>query len=882
MPVFSQRNTVVKPIDMSQKRKRFTYFMVVVLAGGLLFLSYAFLNAGIFAASLFAPLTMRGWAILTLTGVGAGLMLIACRNNRRQALDREITVEALRLFEEQNRELFENTPDGIFIADPQGHYIDVNPSGCSMLGHTRAEILSKTIADLIAPDELLTMQTHLQKLLHGKTLQTEQRLVRKDGLVISVEISAHRLPDGRYQSIIRDISERKHAHELLLQSEKRFQALIERAPDGIVLVSGVGKMIYVSPVGLKIFGYQNEDMLNNDPIDFMHPDDGPMVVGLLLNLIQHPELVSTVQYRFRDHAGSWRWVESTFSNLLAEPGVQALVINYRDITDRKRAEEELQQYHSHLEELVKTRTEALSIAKEQAEAANQAKSEFLAMMSHEIRTPMNGILGMAYLILRTDLTDKQRNYLINLQVSAQALLVTINDILDLSKIESGKLELETTTFNLDDVLERVSSTTAFRAQTRSLELVFNTSVGIPPSLQGDPFRLGQVLQNLIGNAIKFTETGQVIVRTVLKEHSSGQVRLEFSIEDTGIGITAEQLAGLFQPFTQADSSTGRKYGGSGLGLTISQRLVRLMDGEIRVESQPGVGSSFIFDVQLGLPSAQDSQPGAPAPDFAGLRVLAVDDNLAALDAIRAVLESLRCQVTVSRSAEAGLETLAAGESFDLLCMDWNIPGQMNGLQAIQLIRQTPALQTLPAILMVTAEEGLRLADNLEPDAYLVKPVLHTNLVAGLLKALRRAESAPAATDQLSENSEAMKKLAGSRVLLVEDNEINQVLAVELLSSAGMQVLIANNGEEAVQMVSQDVFDVILMDIQMPGMDGYTACRQIRQLAKPEIAQLPIIAMTADALPRDREKAFIAGMNDYISKPVDFRQLIEVLARWVRR
>ena len=835
-------------------------------------------------SGVLAALSAQAWIILALAGawlvaLGAGATLFW--HNWRSAVDQTALIESLRQSQAQYREFIENTPDGIFTADSDGRVMDVNPGGCSLFGFTREEIISKKITDFFSAEELPALRSLLDELPQGKTLRTEKLIVRKDGTQISAEISAHWLPDGRFQAIVRDISERKQAHEMLLRSEMRFHALIEKAPDGIVLVSAEGNMLYVSPVGLKIFGYQLSELQNTNPMNLTHPDDLPMVLGALNSLFQNPMLVPTVQYRFRHQDGSWRWVESTFSNMLAESSVKAIVINYRDVTDRKLAEDELREYRIHLEELVKVRTEALMVAKDQAEAANRAKSEFLAVMSHEIRTPMNGVLGMAHLVLQTDLTDKQRNYLTNLQISGQTLLVTINDILDFSRIESGKLELETTNFSLDEVLGGLSNTAAFRAQAKGLELIFNTAAGIPRTLVGDPYRLGQVLQNLVGNAIKFTDAGQVVVRVRLKEQRAGQVVLEFSVRDTGIGITRLQLANLFQPFTQADSSTSRKYGGSGLGLIISRRLVELMGGEVRVESQPGHGSTFIFDVILSLPPGETLEALQVDAEIQGRRVLVVDDNLEVLDALQAALESFNCRVFTERSAEAGLALLRPGAHFDLVLMDWDMPGGMDGMEAVRYIRNDPWLREILIILMISAEEKLRQAENKELDGYLVKPITLTSLADALSLVFSQKNQDETKPAKKTANKDAIDKLTGGRILLVEDNEINQILAVDLLTGVGLQVSVADHGEEAVEMVQQERFDAVLMDIHMPGMDGYEACKQIRQLNIPNTADLPVIAMTADAMEGDREKAITAGMNDYVSKPVDVAQLIQVLLRWVK-
>jgi PAS domain S-box-containing protein len=640
-----------------------------------------------------------------------------------------------------------------------------------------------------------------------------------------------------------------------------------------------------------MLGYSSEKFHHyQDFMELVHPDDHNKAINAMKAHFAGLVEKYVVEYRILTKSGEYKWFYDVGSiekrdSQGAPLTVAGIVI---DITERKRVETELLQHREHLEELIRERTIELEAAKELAEAANRAKSEFLAMMSHEIRTPLNGVLGLAHLILQTELTDKQRNYLNNLQISGQSLLATINDILDFSKIESGKLNLESISFDLDDVLHRLSSSQAYHAQEKGLELVFNTEANIPHLLRGDPSRLGQVLLNIVGNAIKFTNKGEVLVKTSLRGRSAGCVTLEFLVRDTGIGMSEETMARLFQPFTQANNSTSRNYGGSGLGLSISQRLIHMMGGDVWVESQPAQGSIFTFTVVMGSQMGEGPETPANIQAVHGQRVLVVDDNIDTLEALRSALESFACIVTVAQAAEAGLELLMqpapeGKAQYALVLMDSSLPctpGGMDGLEAIRRIKHDPRFGHIPAILMIGAAEMLQQKENGDLDGYLIKPITRSQLFDAIMQVFKQKSPTKNGPEPKTIASTAPEKLQGRHILLVEDNKINQMVALEMLQYMGLQVAIANNGEEALELVMKEHFDAVLMDIQMPGMDGYQTTAQIRAYAHMNAAQLPIIAMTANAMESDRQKALEAGMNDYVSKPVDVTKLASVLLRWV--
>ncbi|MCC8998156.1 MAG: transporter substrate-binding domain-containing protein [Candidatus Contendobacter sp.] len=532
---------------------------------------------------------------------------------------------------------------------------------------------------------------------------------------------------------------------------------------------------------------------------------------------------------------------------------------------------------------VRRQKAALTIAKAEAEQANRFKSHFLANMSHEIRTPMNAIVGFAHLVVQTELTPRQRQYVNKINTAAHALLRVINDILDFSRIEAGKLAIERTRFSLDEVLENLASLTTMQAEEKGLEILFDRDLRIPDRLMGDPLRLGQVLINLVSNAIKFTERGEITVGVSLEERDDARVRLRFAVRDTGIGIEPQQIPRLFDAFTQLDGSTTRRYGGSGLGLSICRHLVQLMNGELAVESAPGEGSCFSFGLPFATQGAPTERTWVPDPDLRGLRALVVDDNPAARQILSDLLVSFTFEASAAASAQEAIGLLEWAEReeqrpFQLVLMDWRMAG-MDGVEAARRIKQGGTLSRIPAVILVTAygrEEVMRQADAAGLDGFLIKPVSPSTLFDTVVRILGGGKRDPARTS--AELAPNRRPLAGD-VLLVEDNPINQQVACELLKNMGLLIRTARNGREALAMLRERAYDLVLMDVQMPEMDGYEAARRIRSI--PEFEKLPVIAMTAHAMAGDREKCLASGMNDHVPKPIDPNNLYGSLSRWLK-
>ena len=692
-------------------------------------------------------------------------------------------------------------------------------------------------------------------------------LVFKDNAIKRLEVEASLKEEvGRNQEIVRDLQE----------SEGKIRAILETVVDGIITIDGNGLIQSANPAVEGIFGYRlselvgrNVNMLMPEPDHSNHNSylrnymtsgerraigKGREVKGLRKNGEVFPLELSVSEVKTESHR--------LFTGLV------------RDITDRKRIEQQLVE------------------AKEQADSSNQAKGAFLANMSHEIRTPMSAIIGMSHLVMRTDLDARQKEYLEKILSAAQSLLGIINDILDFSKIEAGQLSMESIPFRLDKVLGDVANLVALKAQEKGLELLFHRPDSVPNDLIGDPVRLGQILLNLINNAVKFTEKGEVAVAMTSVSQDEREVMLSFSVRDTGIGMNQEQRKRLFKAFSQADASTTRRFGGTGLGLSICKRLVEMMGGEIRVDSVPGQGSAFDFTARFGVLATSRQARNLLSANMRDMSVMVVDDNASSRRILGEILTSFGLKVRVESSPIQALALLEAERSQDetkhtrLLFIDWQMP-EMDGLKMVERIREWKTFGPVPQIILITAfgyEEINRQAREVGVTEVIHKPLtpsLVLDAIMDLFDLHPPEEEESHVASHGSWSSKALESVRGARILLVEDNRINQQVAVGLMEDVGLEITVANDGQEAVERLARsESYDLIFMDIQMPRLDGYEATRRIREL--PDTASLPIIAMTANVMDEDVKRCHESGMNDHVAKPIEPDRLFQALVRWISR
>jgi PAS domain S-box-containing protein len=779
-----------------------------------------------------------------------------------------------RRMEDRMRSLLESTAEGIYGIDASGRITFANPAALQLLGYERAEeILGRDNHALMHhshadgspyPADLCTLRASLTR-QEAVSCDTEV-FWRRDGTAFPVAYSSSPiLQQGQLKGAViafNDITERKRLEHQLQLDQKRLELALEGGDLGYWDVNLVTEKMVVNPRWASMLEYSWEEVSPGTRrmwVDAIHPDDRQRVLDEGERYRRGEIDKYEISYRILTKSGRTRWHLSRGAIVEhdADGSPIRMVGTVMDFSELREA------------------MDALAQAKEEAEAATRAKSDFLANMSHEIRTPMNAIIGLSHLALGTELSSKQRDYLAKIHNSGKSLLGIINDILDFSKIEAGKLSMEAIPFDLNQVLENLSSLISHKVSEKGLEFIFRIDHDLPRTLVGDPLRLGQILLNLTSNAVKFTEQGEVRVEVSSLGYQDGRIRLRFAVSDTGIGLTPEQRSKLFNTFQQADSSITRKYGGTGLGLTISKRLAEMMGGEIGVDSEPGQGSTFWFTTVLPI-SAEQLRANIVPPDLAGLRVLVVDDNANAREILHQYLEQMGFQVDEVASGEEAVEAVRDG--YALVLMDWKMGG-IDGLEASRRILGGPHACKIVMVSAYGREELQHEAERIGIGAYLVKPVSQSSLYDAIMQALV-AGHASAMPTGIGQTPQAGEHLKGARLLVVEDNEINQQVAQELLERAGFVVDIADNGLVALDRVKQQTYDGVLMDMQMPVMDGLTATREIRKL--PGLADLPVIAMTANAMAGDRDACLAAGMNDHVGKPIDLDELMAALHKWVRR
>ncbi|HJQ26798.1 MAG TPA: response regulator [Blastocatellia bacterium] len=771
----------------------------------------------------------------------------------------------------QIRLLLDSTDESIMGADLQGRCTFVNRAAERLLGYTQSEMLNRNLHELVHhhygdgsvyPASECPIRATIKS---GRGIRVNTEVFwRKDGSAVPVEYAARPIVEnyqtsGAVLSFV-DITERKWAEEQLRESEERYRDLFENASDLVQSVAADGSFIYVNRAWREALGYSVEEVSRLHIADVLHPEDLARY-HKVFSRVMSGERVDHIELTLVTKDGRALEIEGGSSCQFKDGKPFGTRGIYHDMTARKLAE--------------RTMIEA----REAAEAANRAKSEFLANMSHEIRTPMNGIIGMTQLALDTELTDEQGEYMGLVKSSADALLSVINDILDFSKIEAGKLDLDIIAFDLRDSLADILKALALRVEEKGLELACHIHPQVPSRLLGDAGRVRQLITNLIGNAIKFTERGEIILGVTVESRHDAQVMLHFTVSDTGIGIAPEKQALIFDAFSQADGSTTRKYGGTGLGLTISKQLVTLMGGRIWLESAVGCGSTFHFTMQAAL--AEDAWPAdAPAVEVRGLSMLIVDDHAINRRILEEMLSAWGVETTSVTDGKRALAAMAqarqAGKPFALVLLDALMP-EMDGFEVARQVAQDAALAPTPMIMLTSAGgrgDAARCRE-LGIAGYLPKPITEAALLVAITEVLGRAAKLEPPRVPVTQHSlrESRRPL---RILLAEDNHVNQLLVIRSLEKWGHQVVTVESGTQVLAAVARARFDAVLMDVQMPEMDGLRATALIRENERQTGGHLPIIAMTAHAMKGDRERCLDAGMDNYISKPVNPGELSRVI------
>ena len=808
---------------------------------------------------------------------GREVRLAAVRDiTDRKRNEREILETSTRL-----STLIESLQAGIMVEDGSRHIQHINQEFCDMfslpappeaLFGADCSNAAKESKNLFGEPE--TFVRRIDQLLEEQRPVTGEELSLSDGRTFERDYVPIFVGD-EYKGHLwqyRDITGRKEAEKTVAESEARFRTLFDQTAIGVCVADLDRRLIETNAAYQEITGYSAEELVGMSTLDLTHPEDRASDTGTRRTFVSDESDNYRREKRYIRKDGRIVWANAASSLVKDERGEPRFIMGVvEDVTERKQAQTELEK------------------AKEEAESANRAKSDFLANMSHEIRTPMNGVIGMSDLLADTNLDDEQRDYVGTVRSSGETLLALINDVLDFSKIEAEKVELEDIVFDLRTLVEDTAVLLAERAQSKGLEIASLVDYDVPTTLSGDPGRLRQVLTNLLGNAIKFTGEGEILLKAELSGETEKEVSVLFEIRDTGIGMDEDQMEHLFESFVQADTSTTRRYGGTGLGLAISDRLAKLMGGGIRVESQPGEGSTFYFTARLEKHTSEKLSDPRPRADLRGLKALIVDDNATNRAVMRQQIAPWDMRTDDAWGGTEALEKLRRaavnGQPYDMALLDMQMP-DMDGLELARSIKQDPKISASRLVLVTSMgqrgdDEEAR-ASGIE--AYLTKPVRQAQLFDMLSVVMGSDEVEVSSRDErplvTAHTLKEAESQSRARILLVEDNEVNQKVAARTLEKLGYRVDISDDGEEAVEAVSRADYAAVVMDIQMPKMDGYEATTEIRRRESAAgDGRIPIIAMTANALQGDREKALEAGMDDYVAKPVRANELEEALHRW---
>jgi two-component system sensor histidine kinase/response regulator len=809
-----------------------------------------------------------------------------------QAVLRDITER--KRDEEKIRQLsraVEQSPVSIVITDTQGAIEYANATFSRVTGYTLDEVRGKNPRVLKGGTTSREVYRQLwQTISQGREWHGELHNRKKTGELYWEFASISPLLDtqGRithFLAVKEDITERKRAEDALAAGEARMRAITDSAQDAILMMDPEGRVSYWNPAAERIFGYAHDEAIGKNLHQIIVPqhyhEAHHAALPVFLKTGQGAVMGKTLDLQALRKDGKEISVQLSLSAVQLDGAWHAVGL-LRDITDRKRVEEALLETNQHLEEAT-ARANEMAV---QAEMASAAKSEFLANMSHEIRTPMNGVLGMIGLLLDTDMTGDQRRYAQTVRASGETLLALINDILDFSKIEARKLDLETLDFDLHNLLDDFAGIMAMRAHEKGLVLGCVVAPEAPPDLRGDPGRLRQILINLTANAIKFTSQGEVIIRTTLVTETPTEVQLRFAVRDNGIGIPSDKLGRLFTKFSQVDSSTTRTYGGTGLGLAISKQLAEMMGGEIGVESQPGQGSEFWFTVRLGKQLSQAPAAATVHTDLRGVRVLVVDDHPVNREILLVLSKSWGLRPAQAVDGPSALQALvqakAQNDPFAIAVLDMQMPG-MDGISLGRAIKADPNLEAT-RLVMCTSLGQMSSDQRWEEAGFvgsLTKPVRRQELHAALQSAFSGKKTVASQATSTPVFAPGPGK-SPARILVAEDNITNQQVAVGILRKLGLRAEVAANGAEAVKALETIPYDLVLMDVQMPELDGLEATRRIRDLQSRVLNhQVPIIAMTAHAMRSDRERCLQAGMDDYLTKPIQVPALAALLEKWLK-